>query len=68
MTENGTKIATSERVYNVILDVKVMTDKDKYIEPTIQVLKDCFGIDEAQIRDLISTNPESRYSIVKKRD
>ena len=63
---NGTKIATSERVYNVILDVKVMTDKDKYIEPTIQVLKDCFGIDEAQIRDLISTNPESRYSIVKK--
>ena len=30
---NGTKIATSERVYNVILDVKVMTDKDKYIEP-----------------------------------
>lgn len=43
-----------------------MTDKDKYIEPTIQVLKDCFGIDEAQIRDLISTNPESRYSIVKK--
>ena len=36
---NGTKIATSERVYNVILDVVVMTDKEEYIEPTIEVLR-----------------------------
>ncbi len=43
---NGTKIATSERVYNVILDVEVMTDKEEYIEPTIKVLKECFGISE----------------------
>ena len=28
---NGTKIATSERVYNVILDVKVVTSKDDYV-------------------------------------
>ena len=35
---NGTKIATSERVYNVILDVEVMlSDKDN-VEPTIRVL------------------------------
>lgn len=31
---NGTKMATSERVYNVILDVAVMMDKKEYIEPT----------------------------------
>ena len=37
---NGTKIATSERVYNVILDAKVMTSDKDYIEPTIEVLKD----------------------------
>ena len=33
---NGTKMATSERVYNVILDVKVMTSDEDSIEPTIQ--------------------------------
>ena len=35
---NGTKLATSERVYNVILDVKAMlSDDDDYVEPTKQV-------------------------------
>lgn len=63
---NGTKIATSERVYNVILDVKVMTSDEDSIEPTIQVLKDCFEIDEDEVRDLIEESPSSRYNILKK--
>ena len=32
---NGTVLATSVAVYNVILDCSVMTGKDEYIEPTI---------------------------------
>ena len=63
---NGTKIATSERVYNVILDVHVMTDKEEYIEPTKAVLEECFGIDGATIDALIAENPDSRYEILKK--
>lgn len=63
---NGTKMATSERVYNVILDVKVMTSDEDSIEPTIQVLKDCFEIDEDEVRDLIEKSPSSRYNILKK--
>ena len=63
---NGTKIATSERVYNVILDVHVMTDKEEYIEPTKAVLEECFGIDGATIDALIEENPDSRYEILKK--
>ena len=42
---NGTKVATSERVYNVILDVVVVTDEgesDKYIDSTLDVLEECF--------------------------
>lgn len=63
---NGTKMATSERVYNVILDVKViMSDKD-YIEPTIEVLKDCFGIEEDKVRELMDKSPSSRYNILQK--
>lgn len=63
---NGTKMATSERVYNVILDVKVMTSDEDSIEPTIQVLKDCFEIDDEEVRDLIEESPSSRYNILKK--
>ncbi len=61
---NGTKMATSERVYNVILDVAVMTDKEEYIEPTKEVLKECFGIEESVVDDLVENSPESRYKIL----
>ena len=63
---NGTKIAVSERVYNVILDVYVMLSKKDYAEPTIEVLKDCFGISEEKVRELIKESPDSRYEILEK--
>ena len=63
---NGTKIATSERVYNVILDVAAMlSDKDN-VEPTIRVLNECFGIEEEKVRKVIEETPSSRYSILLK--
>ena len=63
---NGTKIATSERIYNVILDMKVMLSKEEYIEPTIQVLEECFGIAEEDVRTLMDKNSTGRYNILKK--
>lgn len=63
---NGTKLATSERVYNVILDVKAMLEKDEYQEPTIKVLKDCFRIAEEDVEELVESSPESRYNILLK--
>ena len=63
---NGTKIATSERVYNVILDVQYMLSDEDYVEPTIAVLRDCFGIEEAAVRQIIEEKPSSRYSILRK--
>ena len=65
---NGTKVATSERVYNVILDVMVLTDsgeKDDYIEPTKEVLEECFGIEGSVIDKLIEDKPKSQYEILK---
>ena len=38
LDRNGTKIATSERVYNVILDVAVMTDKEEKILKTFAIV------------------------------
>ncbi len=63
---NGTKLATSERVYNVVLDVKAMLSDEDYVEPTKQVLKDCFGIEEETVDSLIENNPDGRYSVLVK--
>ena len=63
---NGTKIATSERVYNVILDANVMTDKEEYIEPTKEVLEECFGISPATVDEIIETDPDSQYADPRK--
>lgn len=61
---NGTRIATSERVYNVILDVYVMMSDEDYIEPTIKVLQDCFGVSEESVREVMESDPDSRYEIM----
>lgn len=66
MDRNGTKLATSERVYNVILDVKAMLEDEDSVDPTIQVLKDCFEIEEETVRNLIEEKPSSRYEVLKK--
>lgn len=63
---NGTKIATSERVYNVILDVYVMSDKEEYLEPTVEVLVDCFGLDKEEVLETIKENEGSRYVVMTK--
>ena len=63
---NGTKLATSQRVYNVILDAKVMNSDEKYVDPTILVLADCFGLDKSDVEDQVEENPNSRYLIMKK--
>ena len=66
MTRNGTKLATSERVYNVILDVKAMLEKKEYKKPTIKVLKDCFGIAEKDVEELIESSRRAAYNVMLK--
>lgn len=63
---NGTKVAVSERVYNVILDVYVMCSDKEYIEPTIKALGDSFGIPEETVRKVMEERPDSRYEILAK--
>lgn len=63
---NGTRIAVSERVYNVILDVYVMCSDEEYVEPTIKALGDFFGISEESVRKVMEERPDSRYEILTK--
>ena len=44
---DGTVLAYSEKVYNLILDVKSVTSEDgKYLNNTIDALVKCFGLDK----------------------
>ena len=67
---NGTKLATSERVYNVILDVKVLLDADKdsgnYVKAVKEALTTYFGIEESTIDNCIVEKADSRYCVLKK--
>jgi len=62
---NGTKLATSERVYNVIIDAEILTSKKKYMNPTLNALKKCFNLKKNTVRKQVKKNPNSRYLIVK---
>lgn len=64
---NGTILATSEKVYNVVLDCKVMLDDEKNEEPMLAALAQCFGLDRAEIAKYVEENPTSQYYVLKKR-
>lgn len=63
---NGTTIAYSAQVYNVILDSKLMNADPEKIEPTLIALNNCFGLDQLQIRQFITQNPTNAYHILAK--
>lgn len=71
---NGTVLATSEKVYNLVVDAYVMQNskvekEGDCLEPTMQALRDFFGgtgINIDEIRTYVTDNPESRYHVVVK--
>lgn len=61
-SSDGTILAYSEKVYNLILDVKSVTSEDgKYINNTIDALVKCFNLDRDNIKKVINDNPTSQY-------
>ncbi len=62
----GTKLAVSEKVYNVVLDAKLAGEKEEYIEATASALASCFGLSASEIRSYIQSNPTSQYYVLAK--
>lgn len=64
---NGVVLATSEKVYKIILDCKVVNSNEKYIEPTIKAMVNVLGLDETLIREKLEgeTTKSSQYQIMK---
>lgn len=65
---NGSVLATSEKVYNVILDAVAVSADESYLEPTLSALRSEFGIDTESVRSYIEANKESsRYRVLAKK-
>ena len=64
---NGLKLAVSEKVYNLVIDPKVILDKEKYFAPTMQALEENFGelLDMAAIREYVKSHGKSSYYVPK---
>ena len=67
LDRNGTVLATSEKVYNLILDPKVLwqsahEDPEKdCVAPTLKALASCFELDEAELRATLNERKDSSY-------
>ncbi len=72
---NGTILATSDKVYNLILDCKVVNteseDEDgntvkEFVDPTVEALVKLFGLDEEEIRGILSdeNTKDSQYVVL----
>lgn len=64
---HGTRLATSQKVYNLVIDAKVMLGKEEYLEPTLQALGQNFELDMGQIREYVTTHPASSWYVPLKR-
>ncbi len=71
----GIKLATSEKVYNVILDTYALNaaaellareDGPDAVQETISLLVSSFDLDRTELTGFIQKNPDSRYKILKK--
>lgn len=59
---NGTYLATTEKVYNLILDPRqIMSDEEDYLEASVTALSTVLGYDAGELRTLITSNPDTAY-------
>ncbi len=64
---NGNVLATSVMVYNLIIDSKlIMSDEEKYLEPTIEALVKYFDFEEEDLKTGIEEHKNGNYWVAKK--
>ena len=65
---NETKLAYSEKIYNLVVDARVINESkaENALETTLAALYKHFGVDTAAIRDHVMTNKQNQYYVVQK--
>lgn len=67
---NGTVLATSEKVYNVILDPRVLTENEKLkkgcVNATLTALAEHFSYSKEELKDIYNEKKTSSYVVLEK--
>ena len=64
---NGTVLATSEKVYNLVLDPYVVINSNGDCEePTADAIEKYFGIDTSEVNKVLDEQADSRYVVMAK--
>lgn len=66
---NGNLMATSNKVYNLVLDCKaVNSEEDKFVNPTVNALVELMDVDETKVLKLLTgeDTKNNRYEILRK--
>ena len=59
---NGTFLATSDKVYNLILDPdQIYSHEDLYLDPTVNALVEVFGYDRTELLETLLDHRDSMY-------
>ena len=73
LDRSGSILATSEKIYSLVLDPYVVNnssvdpkEEEQVVEETIQVLADYFKITQEQSRQILTEQPDARYVVLKK--
>lgn len=61
LDRNNTKLATSIRVYDIIISPKDILEKEEYRNPSVQALVKYFEMDENEINKIIDEKKNSQY-------
>lgn len=62
LDRNGTVLAYSPKVYNLIVDAHLMNaGGEKSIDATVKALEKCFDVDGDALREYVQNNTNSRY-------
>ena len=67
LDSNGTILAYSEKVYNLVMDAKLLLRDSKYLEPTLGALAKEFKLDTGEIRTYLNEHPTSQYYVLAKK-
>lgn len=62
----GSKLAYSEKVYNLVVDSDVINKTEGSLEPTLAALASCFDVDIDALRTYITTNTSNKYYVLFK--
>ncbi len=66
LDRNGNVLATGEIVYNLILDPKVVLNKNAYTEASVTALNRVYGFEEEKILTILNEKSQSNYVVLKK--